>query len=74
VPSGFLGCTILGNRGARVPDTPGVPVNDLENLSLPMATCGLFTVAMLPAEVAPTEACSLLILRCNISTILILHI
>ena len=38
VPSGFLGCTIFGNLGALVPDLPGDPVNDFENLSLPMAT------------------------------------
>ena len=53
VPFGFLGCTIFGNLGAFVPDLPGEPVNDFENLSLPMAICGLTTVAMLPALVAP---------------------
>ena len=59
VPSGFLGCTIFGNLGARVPDTPGVPVYAFVNLSLPMAMCGDTTVAMLPADVAPAVACSL---------------
>ena len=58
VPFAFLGCTIFGNLGAFVPDRPGDPVNDLENLSLPMAMCGLTTVAMLPALVAPAVACS----------------
>jgi len=26
VPSGFFGCVIFGNLGARVPDRPGDPV------------------------------------------------
>ena len=60
VPSGFLGCTILGNLGARVPDLPGVPVYALLPRSLPMAMCGETTVAMLPDEVAPAVACSLI--------------
>jgi hypothetical protein len=60
VPSGFLGCMIFGNLGARVPDTPGVPVYDLLPRSLPMAMCGETTVAMLPADVAPAVACSLI--------------
>ena len=59
VPSGFLGCTIFGSLGARVPDLPGEPVYAFVNLSRPMAMCGLTTVAMLPALVAPAVACSL---------------
>ena len=59
VPSGFLGWVILGSLGALVPDRPGVPVYAFVNLSLPMAMCGLTTVAMLPALVAPAVACSL---------------
>ena len=58
VPFAFLGCVIFGNLGAFVPDRPGDPVNDFENLSLPIAMCGLTTVAMLPALVAPAVACS----------------
>ena len=58
VPSGFLGCVIFGNLGARVPDLPGVPVYAFVNLSRPMAMCGLTTEAMLPADVAPAVACS----------------
>jgi len=70
VPSGFLGCTILGNLGARVPDTPGVPVYAFVNLSLPIAMCGDTTDAMLPELVAPAVAYS----RINISFIFILGI
>ena len=58
MPSGFLGCTIFGNFGAFVPDLPGDPVNDFENLSRPIAMCGLTTDAILPALVAPAVACS----------------
>jgi hypothetical protein len=58
VPSGFFGCTIFGSFGARVPDTPGVPVYDFLKRSLPIAMCGLATVAMLPADVAPAVAVS----------------
>ena len=60
VPSGFLGCMIFGNLGARVPDRPGEPVYAFVNLSLPMAMCGDTTEAMLPALVAPAVACSLI--------------
>ena len=55
--------TGFGTLGALVPDTPGVPVYDFLNLSLPMAMCGDTTDAILPALVAPAVACSL-ILRC----------
>ena len=57
----FLG---FGTLGAFVPDTPGDPVYDFLNLSLPMAMCGLVTDAMLPALVAPAVACS-----CTLRTI-----
>ena len=67
VPSLRLGCVILGSLGARVPDTPGEPVYDFENLSLPMAMCGDTTDAMLPDDVAPAVACSVI----NISLIFI---
>jgi len=60
VPLGFLGCVIFGNLGARVPDRPGEPVYAFVNLSFPMAMCGLTTLAMLPALVAPAVACSLI--------------
>jgi len=70
VPSGFLGCTIFGSLGARVPDFPGVPVYALVNLSLPIAMCGDTTDAMLPELVAPAVAYS----RINISFIFILGI
>jgi hypothetical protein len=46
----------LGGLGALVPDLPGLPVYDL--LALPMAKCGLTTVAILPADVAPGVAVS----------------
>lgn len=61
VPLAFLGCTIFGNLGAFVPDTPGDPVNDFLNLSRPIAMCGDTTVAILPADVAPAVACSRMI-------------
>ena len=60
----------LGTLGALVPERPGVPVYDFLNLSGPAATCGLFSVAMLPALVAPAVACSLTIT----SFIFIVHI
>ena len=53
MPSGFFGCVIFGNLGALVPDTPGDPVYDFLNLSLPMAMCGEVTLAISPALVAP---------------------
>ena len=51
----------FGTLGAFVPDLPGVPVNDFLNLSGPIAMCGDTTVAILPDEVAPAVACSLII-------------
>ena len=66
VPFGFFFCTIFGSFGAFVPDTPGLPVNDFLNLSLPIAICGDTTVAILPALVAPAVAASLFILRISI--------
>ena len=60
VPLGFLGWVILGSLGARVPDLPGDPVYAFVNLSFPIAMCGLTTLAMLPALVAPAVACSLI--------------
>ena len=50
----------FGTLGALVPERPGVPVYDFLNLSGPAATCGLFSVAMLPELVAPAVACSLI--------------
>ena len=50
----------IGTLGAFVPERPGEPVYDFLNLSGPAATCGLFSVAMLPALVAPAVACSLI--------------
>ena len=50
-----------GTLGAFLPDLPGVPVKDFLNLSGPMAICGDTTVAMLPDDVAPAVACSLII-------------
>ena len=43
-----------------MPDLPGDPVKLLLNLSGPMATCGDVTLAMLPEEVAPADAVSLI--------------
>ena len=54
----------IGTLGAFVPDLPGDPVYDFLNLSGPAATCGLASVAMLPALVAPAVACS-----CTLRTI-----
>lgn len=70
MPLGFLGCVIFGSLGALVPDTPGVPVYDFLNLSLPMATWGLAIEAMLPADVAPAVAVS----RIRISLIFMLFV
>ncbi len=53
-----------------MPDLPGDPVKLFLNLSGPMATCGDVTLAMLPAEVDPAVAVSLI----TISLILILHV
>ena len=74
VPLGFFGCTILGNFGALVPDTPGDPVNDFLNLSLPIAMCGDTTVAIFPALVAPAVAASPIFLLLIISNIFIFYI
>ncbi len=48
----------FGGLGALVPDLPGDPVNDFFFLSLPIAMCGLVTVAIFPEAVAPAVACS----------------
>ena len=67
----FLG---FGTLGAFVPDTPGDPVYDFLNLSLPMAMCGEVTDAMLPELVAPAVAFSCCTLRVIISVIFIVNI
>ena len=49
----------FGGLGALVPEgPPGFPVYDTLPLALPIAKCGLVTVAIFPALVAPVVACS----------------
>jgi hypothetical protein len=62
----------FGTLGALVPERPGEPVYDFLNLSGPAATCGLASVAMLPALVAPAVACSPNLLCVIISLIFII--
>jgi len=64
----------FGTLGALVPERPGDPVYDFLNLSGPAATCGLLSVAMLPALVAPAVACSPSLLCVIISLIFIVDI
>ena len=64
----------FGTLGAFVPERPGDPVYDFLNLSGPAATCGLASVAMLPALVAPAVACSPSLLCVIISLIFIIPI